>query len=367
MRRGFAVINLPPEPLVCATYERVSTNHQPERGYSLAAQAESLEAYAAQQGWLLPDDLRFRDTDSGALWDLPGLQAMLEAARQCRFRVLLVWDLDRFARSLTKALVLEEQLKKYGVRVHYLRVPVEDTPEGRLLKHQLFSIAEYEREKIRLRASLGLRQKVLSGKVALPGRCAYGYAWIDGTSAIDPAEAAIIERIFRLIGVERRSARSVAQMLTQEGIPTPSQRRGTPAQHAANGVWHVSTIFGIVRNPLYKGQWAYGRRKSLLTDRETTTTRWQPPELWLQAPAPAIVSPERWRLVNEALDAGKARSPRRSKEPYLLRGLVTCSCGRILIGTSKAGPTGARYYRCPARGGRLLRAVHGPTLPRQLA
>lgn len=248
--------SLPPEPVVCATYERVSTNHQAERGYSLYAQAQSLEEYAAQQGWLLPDDLRFRDTDSGANWDLPGLTAMLEAARQRRFRVLLVWDLDRFARSLTKALVLEEQLRKYGVRVHYVRVPVEETPEGRLLKHQLFSFAEYEREKIALRSVMGKRAKVGRGGI-LGGRSAYGYRYVVGESRyeVEPQEAAVVERIFRLIGVERRSTHAVARLLTSEGVPTPSQRRGYPSKFATSGTWHATTIHQLVRNPLYKGEW----------------------------------------------------------------------------------------------------------------
>jgi site-specific DNA recombinase len=337
------------EPIVCATYERVSTQHQAQRGFSLAAQAESLEAYAAQQGWLLPDDLRFRDVDSGADWDLPGLQAMLDAARQHRFRVLLVWDLDRFARSLVKALVLEEQLKKFGIRVHYLRIPVDDSPEGRLLKHQLFSFAEYEREKIALRMQMGIRQKIASGRIVGGGRPAYGYRWVNGTYEIDPAEAAVVERIFRLIGIERRSTHAVAQLLTAEGIPTPSQKLKLNTTHAANGVWHDTTIRQLVRNELYKGVWHYGKTQRGKTARDTVTTRSVPRERWMAAPAPAIVDPELWRLANEALDAGKARSPRRSRYDYPLRGLITCACGRILVGTFNQSHK--RYYRCQTRSG----------------
>ncbi len=350
--------SLPREPLTCATYERVSKLFQAQRGYSLYAQAQTLEEYAAQQGWLLPDDLRFRDgaeaDASGADWNLPGLQAMLEAARQRRFQVLLVWDLDRFARSLTKALVLEEQLKKYGVRVHYVRVPVDDTPEGRLLKHQLFSFAEYEREKIRLRSAMGLRAKAERGGILSAGRPAYGYRYVPGDSRyeIEPQEAAVIERIFRLIGIERLSTHSVARLLTDEGVPTPSQRRGLSyATYATKGVWHDTTIRQMVRNPVYKGEWAYGRTKRIKTEAETVTTRPVPPERWIVAPAPAIVTPELWQLANEALDAGKARSTRNSRYDYPLRGLITCACGRILVGTFNQSHK--RFYRCQTRSGAI--------------
>src|SRR5918992_237746 len=110
--------------VVAASYERVSTRHQGRYGFSLGAQHQSLED---------------------------------------------------FARSLVKGLVLEEQLKKYGVRVVYQRVPVEDSPEGRLLKNQLFSFAEYEREKFALRSTMGRRQKARTGLVVGGGLPPYGY------------------------------------------------------------------------------------------------------------------------------------------------------------------------------------------------
>ncbi len=152
-------------PIIAASYERVSTGLQAKHGFSLAAQHASLEALAAANGWRLPEHLRFQDADSGAAWELDGLTAMLEAARRGEFSVLVVPDLDRFARTLVKGLVLEEQLRTYGVRVVYQRVPIEDAPEGRLLKHQLFSIGEYEREKTLLRTMTGKRQKARSGQV----------------------------------------------------------------------------------------------------------------------------------------------------------------------------------------------------------
>ena len=55
---------------------------------------------------------------------------MLEAAQRGEFQLLTVPDLDRFAHDLLKGLVLEDQPKRYGVKVVYQRVPVEDCPEG---------------------------------------------------------------------------------------------------------------------------------------------------------------------------------------------------------------------------------------------
>ena len=71
---------------IAASYERVSTRAQGQTGFSLGAQAKDAAAYAADQGWQLPDQLRFRDGEdrhaSGADWDLPGLNAMLDGANR---------------------------------------------------------------------------------------------------------------------------------------------------------------------------------------------------------------------------------------------------------------------------------------------
>ena len=118
---------------IAASYERVSTRKQAVEGYSLVAQRQSLGDFAAANGWSLPAHLQFRDGEdadaSGTRWDLPGLTAMLAAAQRGEFGILIVPDLDRLARSLAKGLALEDQLRAYGVRVLYQRVPTEDTPE----------------------------------------------------------------------------------------------------------------------------------------------------------------------------------------------------------------------------------------------
>jgi DNA invertase Pin-like site-specific DNA recombinase len=86
---------------IAASYERVSTRNQGRYGFSLGGQDQSLADFCAAQGWRLHDNLRFRDGEmtaaSGADWNLPGLTAMLDAAKRQEFSILAVYDLDRFA------------------------------------------------------------------------------------------------------------------------------------------------------------------------------------------------------------------------------------------------------------------------------
>lgn len=326
---------------IAASYERVSTIVQGRQGFSLTAQHDSMEEYATAQGWLLPEHLRFRDGEddnaSGARWDLPGLTAMLAAGREGAFTVLIVPDLDRFARSLVKGLVLEEQLRAYGVRVVYQRVPVEDTPEGRLLKNQLFSIAEYERERIALRTATGRRTKASTGRVVGNGFAPIGYRYTyetlhNGKQRIcgyepDPKTAPIVQRVFREL--QHSSCEQIAKRFNEEGLTTPRGSR-----------WLPRTVRRIASNTAYVGTVVYGSKQY--------DARLAPEEReGIPVAVPELVDRATWDAAQDALtrrqNRRRGRLPK-SEDPYILRGVLTCGHCRGLIRTNVNN--GVRYYQC---------------------
>jgi site-specific DNA recombinase len=269
----------------CASYERVSTLIQGRSGYSLGAQRQSLEDFIAAQGWMLPAHLQFRDGEAenanGADYNLPGLNEMLEAARRKEFQTLVIPDYDRFARSMTKALVLKEQLGKYGVRLVCQRIQVDDSPEGRLLENQMLSFAEYEREKIRLRTMLGRRRKAEVGKVVGLGAAPFGYRFthesIEHQQKVfglepDPATAPIAVRILQ--AVRYRSTLDVADELNREGIPSSSGKR-----------WTNKVIQRMATNPVYVGTWIYGRFDQRCTPEDHNG---------VAVAVPALISRDEW-------------------------------------------------------------------------
>src|SRR5215218_4599411 len=75
-----------------ALYTRVSTFLQKRHGYSLDAQDADCEGYAA--GLDATVVARWTDNDSGADWDLPGLNAMLDAAKRREFDIVVVYAPD---------------------------------------------------------------------------------------------------------------------------------------------------------------------------------------------------------------------------------------------------------------------------------
>jgi len=119
--------------------------------------------YAESRGW---EYVVYRDKgQSGAKNDRPALNSMLNDLRRRKFDVVVVWALDRLARSLKQLLTIGEECRSLGVDLVSLRQNIDTTlPAGRLMFQILGSIAEFERELLRERVRAGMAQARRTGK-----------------------------------------------------------------------------------------------------------------------------------------------------------------------------------------------------------
>lgn len=138
-----------------ALYHRVSTLDQnPE-----LARAE-LRAAAAQRGGVVALDVE--ETGSGAKNNRPGLARVMEAARAGALDAVMVWKLDRFGRSTLDLLSNVQELERGGVSFvctsQGLQVGGGATSGamGKLILTVMAGMAEFERELIRERTTLGM-------------------------------------------------------------------------------------------------------------------------------------------------------------------------------------------------------------------
>lgn len=136
-----------------AIYCRVSTDEQ-----NPDLQLSELERMAEARGFEIVE--RYIDRGiSGAKGRRPELDRLMTDARRGKFRAVLVWKLDRFARSLRHLVNALEELEGYGVDFVSHQDPVDtSTPSGRLLFQIIGAMAEFERSLIRERVTAGLRQ-----------------------------------------------------------------------------------------------------------------------------------------------------------------------------------------------------------------
>jgi DNA invertase Pin-like site-specific DNA recombinase len=141
-----------------AIYVRVSTTEQDTEG-----QETELREYVESRGWTYEV---YRDKgQSGAKSDRPELTRLLADLRKRKLDIVVVWALDRLARSLRQLLEIAEQCQSLGVDLVSLRQNIDTTlPAGRLTFQILGAVAEFEREMLRERVKAGMAQARRIGK-----------------------------------------------------------------------------------------------------------------------------------------------------------------------------------------------------------
>lgn len=97
----------------------------------------------------------FQEKISGAKIDRPELKRLLDQLRPDD--IVVVWKLDRLARSTQNLLELADQIKLAGAAFCSLSEPWADTssPSGKMIMTVFAGIAEFERDLIRERTGAG--------------------------------------------------------------------------------------------------------------------------------------------------------------------------------------------------------------------
>jgi DNA invertase Pin-like site-specific DNA recombinase len=139
-----------------ATYCRVSSDMQ-----DTACQTPEVEALAAARGDVV---LRFLETGSAAK-ARPVFASVMQAAREGRFEVLVVWSIDRFGRSLVGNLTDLVELEKLGVTVCSVRESwLECASEMRPMMIAMASFcAESELRRLKERTRAGMARVARDG------------------------------------------------------------------------------------------------------------------------------------------------------------------------------------------------------------
>lgn len=105
----------------------------------------------------------FEEKASGAQRDRPELHRAIEYLRHGD--VLVVWKLDRLARSLRQLIETVEDLAERGIGFISLTEGIDTTsPGGKLVFHIFGALAEFEREMIRERTQAGLKAARVRGR-----------------------------------------------------------------------------------------------------------------------------------------------------------------------------------------------------------
>lgn len=169
---------------------------------------------------------------------------------------VLVFKLSRFGRNAADVLSSLQRMQDFGVNLICVEDGIDSSKDsGKLMISVLSAVAEIERENIRVQTMEGRIQKAREGKWN-GGFAPYGYSLEKGQLFINEEEAKAIRVIFDQYVHTDMGANGLAKYLENHGI------HKIPRQNGKNPLFDAALIRRILKNPVYCGKIAYGRRRT---------------------------------------------------------------------------------------------------------
>lgn len=105
----------------------------------------------------------FQEKVSGTKWERPELHKMLASLQSGD--IVVVWRLDRLARSTKMLLEITDRIMDSGAKFTSISEPWADTtsPAGKMIMTVFAGIAEFERDLIRARTGAGRKEAINRG------------------------------------------------------------------------------------------------------------------------------------------------------------------------------------------------------------
>ena len=341
-----------------AIYARVSSDKQ-DTDLSISAQVRALKDYALRNGYSIVREF-IDEAESGRTASRPAFREMIALAKtkEPPFNTILVWKLNRFARSRADSITYKTLLRNKGIDVISINEPVDDSPTGRLLEGVIESIDEFYSENLGQDIRRGMRENASRGFFN-GSRPPYGFRKVkarDGNRdrkklEPEPEDSMAVKTIRRIFDMATRDigCKEIAKTLNREGFRTGRGQR-----------WGRTTVYKVLSNEAYAGTLVWGNRHI----RNTLHSNELP--IRIENAWSAIVDSGTFELVQKKMASKRPRviHPRTVPSFYLLSGLLFCSCGSAMTGHS-AKSKSHFYYLCSKKFKQGKDACNARMLPKE--
>ena len=310
-------------------YTRVSTAMQID-GYSLDAQKARMKAYADFNDYQIVGEYEDAGKSGKSTEGRASFCRMMEDIKSGKDGVayVLVFKLSRFGRNAADVLSTLQVMQDFGVNLICVEDGIDSSKDaGKLMISVLSAVAEIERENIRVQTMEGRIQKAREGRWN-GGFAPYGYRLVDGVLQINEDEAPAIRTIFEQYVNTDTGANGLSKYLEIHGFQKLARQNGT------SPLFSATLIRAILKNPVYCGKIAFGRRKLEKIHGTRNEYHQVPQENYLLVDGlhEGIVSEELWNAAQVKLLAQSKRyepvNRSKTEQAHLLSALVKCPiCG----------------------------------------
>ncbi len=279
-------------------------------------QRRALEAWATDRGV----ELVLHDPEenvSGATMDRPVFNRIMRRIRARDSGGIVVYKLDRFARTLVGGLTTLNELTDHRALFASATEPLFDftTADGRIFLQMNLMMAEYFRERTREGWETSLTYAVGRGVHIAPG-VPYGYEKDDDKRLVrDASRAPHVLRAFEL-RADGWPFQRIAERLNEVA---PGREDGRS--------WTATSVERMIRRRVYRGIAHWGEHEN-------------------RRAHPALVSEQLWHAAQRRAHYYSKR--RQGADVALLHGIVRCAGCRFLMSRAlnKSGGYHRHYYRC---------------------
>jgi len=299
---------------ICGLYMRVSTEDQAREGFSLSEQKERLEEFCKFKKYEIKDYYEDAGISAKTGNERPEFIRLMEDIKSGKINTIVALKLDRISRSIFDWENIMKTLEKYNADIVCVNDDINTTSaNGKMISRIMMSVSQNEIERTSERTKVGLAGAIKQGHI--PHQAPLGYKHENKKLVIDHSTKDIVIRIFDLCH-SGTSYQKISTLFNKEKI-------------LGKDNWRDSTIFNILQNEVYKGDFVHGKRT-------------EHPTYYANVVEP-IISRELWDEC-QVQKKKNAKSYQRTLTYLYLQKLICPKCGRILGGKATKKKNNVYYY-----------------------
>ncbi len=292
---------------------------------------------------------------SGGNLNRPGFKRMMKDAREGKFKIIIVYRLDRISRNISDFSGLIEELSRLNIAFVSIKEQFDTgTPMGRAMMYIASVFSQLERETIAERIRDNMHELAKTGRW-LGGTTPTGYASESVKSVSVDGKTKKTCRL-KLIPEEADTVRTIYDLFIETNSLTMTEAELMKLRLVSkNGKYFTRfSIKGILQNPVYliadqdayeyfinrkadlfSGFKEFDGQHGILAYNRTNQEKGRaavflPVDQWIISVGqhPGLIPGKVWISVQESLERNKSKAFRRPRSnEALLTGLLYCRCG----------------------------------------
>ena len=302
------------EKRICGLYLRVSTEDQARLGFSLPEQRKRLIEFCKFNNFEIYDFYEDSGISAKKGNKRPAFERLKQAIIDKKINTVITLKIDRLSRSVYDWENIMDFFEEHDAHIICSNEDINTTTaNGKFYTRMMVNMAQNEIERTSERTKFGLVGAIKQGHI--PHRACLGYKHENKKLVIDHTTCDVVIRIFNMYH-EGASYQTISNIFNKEKVLGKTN-------------WCDSTIYNILQNEVYKGDFVHGKRT-------------KHPEYYKDVVEP-LVSKELWEECQQQ-KKNNSRSYKRNLTYIYLQKLKCPKCNHILGGKATKKKNGNVYY-----------------------